>query len=142
LEIVRIHCGRTIADELYMRIKRIFVLTTWIVLYPNEQQFFQKNRGDRLWLSIYHRKWAHSVPAGTTISLADLRTQKADEWVLNEFGRPKNFNFMYKWQLWADNKGRTMQAILALSNHWAHQNNTSIAEISEELESIWEEAKE
>jgi hypothetical protein len=104
LELVRLHCGGTVADELHVRIKHIFVLTTWVVPYPNEQQFFQKNCGARLWLSIYHRKWAYSVPAGTTISLADLSKEKADKWVHSEDWRPhglkankpKIVNFMYK----------------------------------------------
>jgi hypothetical protein len=149
LEIVRIHCGGAVADELHMRIKRTFVLTTWVVPYPNEQQFFQKSHGARLWLSIYHRKLACSVPRGTTISLDDLEKEEADRWVHSEDWRPhgpsanepKVLNFMYRWGLWADNKGQTMQSIPSPSHHWAHENDSSMAEIGEELESIWGEGE-
>jgi hypothetical protein len=150
LEIVRIHCGGAVADELHMRIKRTFVLTTWVVPYPNEQQFFQKSRGARLWLSIYHRKWALSVPKGTLIGHDDLRRQEADKWVHSENWRPygpsanqpKILNFMYRWGLWADNKGQTMPSIPSPSLHWAHENNASMADIAEELEYMWGEGEE
>src|SRR5260370_37669705 len=51
LEIVQIHCGAEAAKRVHDGIKRIFVLTNWVVPYLNETKFLR--RGDskrRLWM--------------------------------------------------------------------------------------------
>jgi len=60
-QLIEQYCG---ADDQFMfqdTVKRYFIATNWLVPYPRNTKFFQKNqRKETMWMAVYHLRLAYS----------------------------------------------------------------------------------
>ena len=150
LEIVQIHCGAEAAKRVHDGIKRIFVLTNWVVPYPNETKFLR--RGDskrRLWMSICHQDWI-GRPADEIIPFGELWREAQDgrrrtRHFLPDTPRPdyacRQPEYMSgRWVLYEERFPCFMTALPGESEHFGHQSGVDIGAWGERLEEQWQAA--
>jgi hypothetical protein len=85
LQLVRLHCGAAAADTLYDQIKRVFLVTTWVIPYANNKRFWPTERGHRNCLAPFNKKLHSTWHDGQTILFKVLygvdAGQKVPQWL-------------------------------------------------------------
>ena len=152
LKVVQVHCGAEAAERVHDGIKRIFVLTNWVLPYPNETKFFRQ--GDfkqRLWMSICHRDWA-GRRANEVIPFRELCAEMRDGKRKARYYTYGKFSPGYhrrvseymggRWVLHQQIFPAEMRAIPGESEHFGHQSEVDMAAWGERLEQQWQAAVE
>jgi hypothetical protein len=152
LDIVRIQCGTAAAARVHDGIKRIFVLTNWVIPYPSQTKFFQRgDRKQRLWLSIYHKDWADIYTADDTIPFSQLCTHLNDDKhrarhyysIDDDLNMREYRNAQYmggSWALVEEKVGTSMTALPGESSYFGAQSEVSIVDWGARFEEIWQGA--
>jgi hypothetical protein len=144
--IVGRHCGKGLLGPFQTSMKREFVLTNWIVPYANEEKFLQKDdQKRRLWLSIYHKRYAFEKNANSQLRWGRMLQVGQDASI------PKLTavaNFMPGWHLvgWSATykrqEGRDMPCLPAEPPEAETLNGgIDIAGFHTELREYWDEAR-
>lgn len=73
VRLIETWCGEEESEVFQKQVKLLFVITNWVVPYPNHTVFWQHTkRHERMWLSVYHRRVGVRVEAGQRVKWSDL----------------------------------------------------------------------
>ena len=150
-QIVQVHLGAEAAQRYHDGVKRIFVLTNWVVPSVSEARFFQRGgQRQRLWMCICHQDWA-GRRAGEVIPLAELWREAQDgrrqrrhylpTMVVQENVELRPREYMRgRWTLYEEQFRQTMCAVPGESEHFGHQSAVDMPGWGAQFEEIWQHA--
>ena len=154
LEIVQLHCGAEAAQRVHDGIKRLFILTNWIVPYPNHTRFMQRSSDKhRIWMSICHQDWVNR-PSTEIIPFPELLEQMSDgkrrrrhllpKMKLDPFyyAEHKSEYMRGRWTLYEEQFEHVMKAIPSESEYFGHQSEVDMTTWGERLEQQWQVAED
>jgi hypothetical protein len=140
LQIVCIHSGDDAAQRLHNEIKRKFVLTNWLLPYPNKERFWQKSGGYRRWVSVYHQELMKSKYRNREMKFKQLERECLDRkygfWVRKRIEYEKNY--MDGWDLSGEVHGGVMEGIPVDEESIVYGENVDMEQLGVELELIYE----
>lgn len=144
VELIGEYCGVENQSMFHDTVKRYFIATNWLIPYPRNNKFFQKNQHkETMWIAVYHRRLAYSetkrqcrLPLSfllNTIKSTPTRYRpRSAPWVMPErIRRTKDWN---AWDRWAPARFQYMRD-WDLSNGETHSIMTQVP--VEEIEDFY-----